>query len=134
MNKDPPTDVFTVSVRIISKKKHGASREPDPAYNDIPRLLCITLTRCICQGIVFSCYGIYGVVAPITIPMTIELRNLFSKELSLGWDDPLLKEVKKRWVDMLQIIKSVEDITFCRCIKPEAAVVGSSILVMCNDA
>ena len=35
---------------------------------------------------------------------------------------------------MLQIIKSVEHITFRRCIKPEAAVVGSLIRVMCNDA
>ena len=40
----------------------------------------------------------------------------------------------KRWVEMLQIIKIVEHITFRFCIKPEAAVVGSPILVMCNDA
>ena len=90
VNWDPPTDVFTVSVRInISKKRRGARTEPDLAYNDIPRLLHITLSRRICQGIVYSCYDIYGLVAPITIQMKIELRNLFSKELSLRWDDSL---------------------------------------------
>ena len=52
VNWDPTTDVFTVSVRInISKKRHGTRTEPDLAYDEIPRLLHITLTRRIFQGI-----------------------------------------------------------------------------------
>ena len=104
MNWEPPTNVITVSVCInISKKRRGARTEPDLAYNEIPRLLLITLTRRICQGIVYSCYDIYGLVAPITIPMKIELRNLFSKELSLGWDDPFPDEVNDNWTRYLLI-------------------------------
>ena len=57
-----------------------------------------------------------------------------SKELSLEWKVPLPEEVKKIWEEMFQIIKSVEHITFRRFIKPEAAIVGSAILVICNDA
>ena len=81
----------------------------------------------------YSCYDVYGLITPITIPLKIELRNLFSKELNLGWDDPLPEEVKQRWVEILQTVKSVEHVTFQRCIKPDVAVVGKPILIMCND-
>ena len=61
VNWDPPTDVFNASVCInISKKRRGARTEPDLAYDEIHRLLHITLTLRICQGIVYSCYDISG--------------------------------------------------------------------------
>ena len=82
----------------------------------------------------YSCYDIYGLVTPITIPLKIELRNLFSKELNLGWDDPLPAAIRKRWITILQIAKSVEHIRFRRCVKPDAPVVGKPTLIVSNDA
>ena len=66
--------------------------------------------------------------------MKIELRNLFSKELNLAWDDPLPDAIRKRWITILQIAKSVEHIRFRRCVKPDAPVVGKPTLIVCNDA
>ena len=132
---DPESDTFSVIVRInISKKYRGVRAAPDLTYEQIPQLLTIVFTRRICQGIVYSCYDVYGLVTPITIPLKIELRNLFSKELNLGWDDPLPDVIRKRWITILQIAKSVEHIPFWRNVKPDAPVVGKPTLIVCNDA
>ena len=134
VNWAPSPDVYTVTVRInISKKRRGARTEPDLAYHEIHRLLEIILTRRICQGIVYSCYDVYGLITPITIMMKIELRDLFSKELNLGWDDPVSDDAKRRWVEILQAVKMAEHVTFRRCVKPDGPVVGKPVLVMCND-
>ena len=132
---NPTTDEYSVSVTInISKKYRGARTGSDYSYDEIPQLITIVLTRRIIQGIVYSCYDIYGLVCPITIQLKIELRNLFSKELNLLWDDPIPEELKKKWIQVLQLMKSVEHIKFRRCIKPDAPVIGNPILIVCNDA
>ena len=134
VNWNPADDVLSVSIRInVSKKTRGARAESDYTLEQIPSLIEFNFTRRICQGIVYSCYDPFGLVTPITIKMKIALRDLFSKELNLSWDDPLPDVLKKKWVEMLQVIKSVEHITFARCIKPEAPTVGLPELIMCND-
>ena len=93
----------------------------------------VVLTRRILLGIVNSCYDVYGLVSPITIQLKIELRNLYSKQLKLGWDDPVPSEVKKKWIQILQTVKSVEQVRFRRCLIPDATVVGKPDLIVCND-
>ena len=100
----------------------------------IPKLIGIALTRRIIQGIVYSCFHVFGLVAPITIQMKIELRNLFRKNLNLTWDDPVLEEIKEIWIQIFQKVKSVEKIKFRRCVKPDAPSVGKLYLIVCNDA
>ena len=135
VNWSPADDVLSVSVRInVSRKIRGVRTESDYSLEQIPSLIEITFTRRICQGIVYSCYDPYGQATPVTIKMKVALRDLFSKELNLSWDDPLPEDIKKKWVQMLQVIKSVERITFPRCIKPAAPTVGLPELIMCNDA
>ena len=132
---NPTIDTYSVAVNInASKKYRGARIEPDLKYNEIPRLLTIVLTRRICQGIVYQCYDIYGLVSPITIQMKIQLRNLFGKTLNLGWDDPLPLEVKERWIVVLQAAKTAETVQFRRCIKPDEPVLGKPMLIVSNDA
>ena len=77
---DPSTDTFSITVKInISKKYRGKRSAPDLTYEEIPQLMTTVFTRRICQGIVYSVYDIFGLVSPITSPLKIELRNLFSK-------------------------------------------------------
>ena len=131
----PPSDEFSVTVKInVSKKYRGARTEQDYTMEDIPKLIAIALTRRILQGIVYSFFDVYGLVAPITIQMKIELRNLFSKDLNLSWDEPVPEEIKKTWIQVLQKVKSVERVKFRRCIKPDGPVVGKPDLIICNDA
>ena len=130
---NPHTDELSVSVRInLSKKNRGRRPEPDLTYEQIPRILEIKLTRRILLGVVHSCYDVFGLLVPILIQLKIELRNLFSKELNLKWDDEIPEHLKVRWMKMLQLLKSAETVKFKRCIKPEGAV-GEPVLIMCND-
>ena len=101
---------------------------------DITKLLGIALTQRIIQGIVYSCFNVFGLVVPIIIQMKIELRNLFRKDLNLTWDDPVPGEIKKIWIQILQKVKSVEKIKFRRYMKPDGPVVGKPDLNVCNSA
>ena len=130
---NPETDKLNIRVQVnLSKKQRGRRPEPDLTYDQIPKILEIKLTRRILLGIVNSCYDVFGLVAPILIQLKIELRNLFSKDLKLSWDDEIPEHMKTKWVKMLQLLKSAERIKFQRCIKPEGAV-GEPDLIMSND-
>lgn len=130
---DPGDDEFSVAVRInLSKKYKGNRVDPDLTYEEIPKVLEIKVTRRILLGIVNSCYDVYGFLAPLLIQLKIALRNLFSKELNLSWDDPINEVTKEKWVKMLQLLKGAEIMRFPRRIKPDCTV-GDPILVMCND-
>ena len=130
---DPGNDEYSFTVRVnLSKKYKGDRSEPDLTYDEIPRILTMKVTRRILLGIVNSCYDVYGFLAPLLIQLKIELRNLFSKELNLGWDDPISDSLKQRWMGMLQLLKSAEAVRFPRRIQPDGTV-GDPLLVMCND-
>ena len=130
---DPASDELVISVKInVSPKCRGARTAEDYTYEQIPQLLEVKLTRRIILGVANSCYDVYGLVSAITIQVKIELRNLYGKEANLGWDDTLPRDVKLRWVKILQLLKSAEKIRFRRCVKPAAAV-GQPILIVCND-
>ena len=133
LNWHPPTDELTVTVTInISKKKRGAKTEPDLKYEEIPRLLEIRLTKRLILRIVYSCYDPLGLVCIITVQLKIELRKLYGKDQKIGWDDALPREMVERWVELIQLLKKVESITFKRCIKPPGAI-GEPNLVLFND-
>ena len=130
---DPARDEFTVRTRInLSKKYKGARTAPDYKYEQIPQLIEIKLTRRTLLGVVNSFYDPLGLLSPITIQMKIELRTLYNKEMKLGWDDPVPRQVKENWVRILQLVKNSEKVKFPRCIRPNSAV-GNPDLVMCND-
>ena len=128
---DPGEDEFSVAVRInLSKKYKGSRVDPDLTFEEIPRIINIKVTRRILLGIVNSCYDVYGFLAPILIQLKLELRNLFSKEFNLGWDDPINEATKEKWVRMLQLLKSAESVRFPRRIKPDDAAADDPILIM----
>ena len=135
---DPAEDELAISVKInISKKSKGGRTEPDLTYEQIPvvliRLLSqMELCRRLLLAIVKSCYDVYGLLAPLIIPLNIALRNLHSKELSLGWDTPIPSGLKTGWIKMLQTLKEAEKLRFRRCVKPKDAV-GEPELMMSND-
>ena len=129
----PKSDEFSVTVKInISKKHKGARAEEDLKIEEIPRLIEIKLTRKILLGITNSIYDVYGLIAAILIQLKIELRFLLDPELKLGWDDAVPKEIKERWIKLLQLLKGVEGVRFKRCIKPKDSI-GKPTLIVCSD-
>ena len=130
---EPESDEFAVTVKInISKKHKGVRAEPDLTYDEIPRLLNITLTRSILLGIANSCYDVHGFVGPLLIPLKIVNRDLHKTELNLKWESPIPEDMKVKFVRMLQTLKEAEKLRFQRCVKPPGAV-GNPVLLMSND-
>ena len=130
---DPRKDEFKVRVRInVSKKYRSARVGKDLSYDEIPSLVRMKLTRRMLLSIVNSCYDPYGLLSPITIQMKIALRRMYSKELNIGWDDELPREIKEQWVRVLSRVKEAEKVSFKRCVKPENSV-GQPDLVICNN-
>ena len=128
---DPPTDQLTVTAHInISKKKKGVKTEPDLEYEEIPRLLQIRLTKRLVLRIVYSCYDPLGLVCVITVQLKIELRKLYGKDQKIGWDDALPRDIVERWVELLQLLKRIESVSFERCIKPPGAVGDPSLILI----
>ena len=130
---NPTEDVFSIEAKINFSKKHkGARIEPDFSYEQIPEVIDTKLTRRILLGIVNSCYDPLGLLSPITIQLKIELRNLYNKELNLGWDDPIPRHLKENWIRILQLLKNAKKVRFRRCIRSKTAV-GEPELMMSND-
>ena len=130
----PISDTFSVDVKInLSRKFKGAHTESDYTYEEIPRILEIVITRRMVLGVVNSCYDPYGLISPITVQLKIELRKLFGKEMKIGWDDPLSREIKNNWVRVLQTMKKAEKVTFRRCIRPITPVTDKPTLIVSND-
>ena len=75
------------------------------------------LTRRMLLGITNSCYDPLGLLAPLTVKLKIELRDLYRKTLNLGWDDSIPLEKRKTWVNLLQLLKTAEKVRFKRCIR-----------------
>ena len=130
---EPKNDVFLTKVRInLSKKYKSVRTERDLNLDEIPSITEKKITKRMLLSIVNSCYDPLGLLVPITIQMKISLRQLYSKELNLGWDEAVPAHIKREWVDILCKVKRAEDITFNRCIKPRDSV-GNPKLLICSD-
>ena len=64
--------------------------------------------------------------------MKIKLRELYNKEMNLNWDDTVPRDVVSTWINILQLVKASECVSFIRCIKPESHI-GKPDLIMSND-
>ena len=130
---DPTSDTFVVKVRInLSKKVKGARTQPDLTLDEICGISSMKLTLRILLGITNSCYDAYGLLAPLTIQLKIELRELY--HLQLGWDEDIPLEKKKVWSEILQRLKQAEKVTFKRCIVMENAVCDPELIVFCDGS
>ena len=130
---DPTKDQFAFLIKInLTKKIKGAHTEPDLAFDQIPRLIEIALTRAILLGIVNSRYDPLRLLCCILNQLKIELRNLYNADLGLDWHDPIPDHMKEKWVRLIQLLKSAESVRFPRCVRPVNAV-GKPVLILFND-
>lgn len=131
----PLEDMFTVKVRINTSKKYKGTRmKPDINEAQIKSLADEKLTRRMLLSVTNSCYDPLGVMCPVTIQLKIELRKLYSKELSLSWDDDIPHEMKKEWVKLIQRLKSIDGIQFPRCIYDPESVGDPELIVFCDGS
>ena len=117
---DPLNDTLAVEVNInLSKKVKGKHVDPDLSLEQISELGQAVLTRRKLLAIAHSCYDPLGFVSPITVAMKIKMRDLYSKDLALGWDTPIPVQMRDAWVKIFQEVKRSEAVTFQRSFKSQ---------------
>ena len=67
-------------------------------------------------SVVSSIYDPLGFVAPFILPAKKILQDLCRE--SLGWDDEVPEEHKKRWIKWLRELPLLEHLKVRRCVKP----------------
>ena len=121
-------------IRDSSKKIRGKRKEADLGLSDLCEILNRKITRAILLSIVNTCYDPMGLVAPITIQLKIEMRELYRFELKLGWDDDIPYEKKVVWHKILQLLKLSEKVRFKRSLIVENAVGTPDLLIFCDGS
>ena len=66
------------------------------------------LTKRICLSIVNSIYDPMGLLTPITINLKVMMKQMFSAEYDLKWDQALPRELQVQWVPMLSDLVGVK--------------------------
>ena len=62
-----------------------------------------------------------GLLTPLIVRGKILLRRLYGPDCSLDWDDPLPREEKEVWCDLLQLAVEMKPIPFLRTVMPSSA-------------
>ena len=125
-------DVLEFKAKLnFSPKRRNQRIEADlTASNLLSNIPCI-LTRRMILSQVNGIYDPIGLAAPFTVRAKIMLRSLTAE--GMDWDEPVSDKDKNKWVEFFQDLFKMEDVSFSRSIKPDAAV-GCPILVLFSDA
>ena len=90
------------------------------------------LTKRIILSQVNSIYDPLGLAGPYTVRAKILMRNLWTNETKLDWDDPIPEENRREWVIFFNDLPEMKKITVKPCMKPSNAV-GDPALVIFSD-
>ena len=63
-----------------------------------------------------------GLICPLLIILKINLRDLFGPGSDLGLDDALPPGMHEKWVSVLSMFLSMDDIVISRAVRPEGVV------------
>ena len=79
-----------------------------------------------------SQYDPLGLFCPLTIKLKTLLRSLYGPGVDLGWNDQILDDCHKDWVDVLGMFLQMGEIVLDRAVRTQGAV-GSPELVRFAD-
>ena len=131
----PLEDTFVARVRINkSRKFKGIRKEADLDDSQIILLAEDKLTRRMLLSITNSCYDPYGLMCPITVQLKIELRKLYTKELSLSWDADIPAEMKQEWVKLIKRLKYIDGVEVRRCVYDPDSIGEPELVLFCDGS
>ena len=61
------------------------------------------------------------------------MRQLWTSEEKLDWDDPIPEKYLKDWMTFFKDLRDMNKVTFVRCLKPLNVTVRDPILVIFSD-
>ena len=77
-------------------------------------------------------YDPLGLASPVTVRAKILMRQLWTAEESLDWDDPIPEKQRDNWLEFFQDLRNMDLVIFPRCLKPLGAI-GPPILIIFSD-
>ena len=127
--------MFVIKVRInLSKRKKGVRTQPDLEYSNIPNIINLVISLRTLLGVTNSCYDPYGFLGALLVQLKIELRELYRPEFNLSWDDDIPHEKKLIWSEILQRLKSAENMKFKRTLYVSNAIDDPELIVFVDGS
>ena len=77
-------------------------------------------------------FDVMGFVTPVTLKAKLMIREVCDDE-SLGWDNPLPEDLRKKWIDFLRSLFELDSLRVPRSLWPEGEVKGLPSLVIFSD-
>lgn len=118
---DPKADTLFLDCKVnISPKMKGVRTEKNLDINNIQQNLPRTITKTTVWRIAMGQYDLLGLASVFLIRLKLVMRDLSGEDgRSLGWDDPVPDDVRKRFVKILDQMKDMMSLRFPRCVIPQ---------------
>ena len=71
-----------------------------------------------------------GILAPFTVRAKTMMQRLWPKQL--GWDEPLPEPERSMWLQWMDEVERVGEVTIPRCLAPQERVEGAQLHVFCD--
>ena len=93
----------------------------------------MALTKRMILSQVNEIYNPMGLATPFMVKAKLLMRKLWNGECrSLGWDEPILQELRRNRINFFRELFKMQSISFPRCIKPKYAI-GEPSIIMFSD-
>ena len=136
----PKGDFFKLNIQSLhfSKKKRGKFpanlvKIDQTEGLSIDEFTPQQITRTNCTSVTARIFDITGLLAPLTLKLKYNLRQLISFEPS--WNKPIPDHQREIWVNNFKTIEEVRDIFYLRCSIPAGSTsFKARFLLMCDPA
>ena len=135
----PKADFYKLNIQSLhfGKKKRGKFpsdliKFDQTAGISFDEFTPAQITRTNCTSVTARIFDITGLLAPLTLKLKSDLRQLISFEPS--WKNPIPDHQRQIWVDNFKTIEDVRDILYLRCCIPTGAVSCQARILLLSDA
>lgn len=129
---DPVKDELKLDVKQLYLGKPKRGKLPELVTGDIGDALKKKFTRRTLTGKVNGVYDPLGLVTPMTAKLKLDLHDIVVRKLD--WDDHVPEHLLPRWVENLQTIQDIRNISFRRAVIPMNAVSTDVELLVSVDS
>ena len=85
----------------VSNRRRGEPTGPDLTVQTLQSAREAVLTKRICLSITNSIFDPMGLLTPVTINLKVMMKNMFSSEYDLKWDQALPTELRQQWISVI---------------------------------
>ena len=123
---DTEIDTLFIDVKVnTSPKRKGIRTQPNIDFDKVKTNFPEQITKRIIWRVVLGQFDLLGLACIFFIRLKLLMRDLSgAEEQKIGWDTPLAKDIRDRFVNILDMMGGVQELRFPRCITPEGKAEG----------